>query len=75
MYLEMREINKDLKRCFNQLEEKVSKLEVPHALQGQCEKENQTPRGAIQVPLMAEITHLISEFKSKKVYDNMLTQL
>ena len=70
----MREVNKDLKAHFKQLESKVFKLNTAEVSQKEkaVGKEN---NDSCRENLLTQISVLISEYKQKAVYDNMLTNM
>ena len=63
MFLEMREINKDLKIHFKKLEDKFNLIATE-------EKENKV---VLEHKIKEEIIDLINEYKQKSVYDSMLS--
>ena len=65
MFLEMREINKDLKTHFKKLEDKFNLIATE-------EKENK-PKVVLEHKIKEEIIDLINEYKQKSVYDSMLS--
>lgn len=79
-YLDMREINKDLKRHFKELEVKVTLfLTESQTLNGEridleSNKENQR-KNEQQNLMLADISAMITEYKKKQKYDSVLTNM
>jgi len=76
----MREINKDLKFHFNSLEEKVNAYVREYEIQVEridldSNKENIRSKSDKQNMMLADIQELISEYKKKSKYDNVLTNM
>ena len=76
----MREINKDLKSHFNSLEEKVNAYVREYEIQVEridldSNKENIRSKSDKQNMMLADIQELISEYKKKSKYDNVLTNM
>lgn len=76
----MREINKDLKRHFKELEVKVTLfLTESQTLNGEridleSNKENQR-KNEQQNLMLADISAMITEYKKKQKYDSVLTNM
>ena len=77
----MREINKDLKAHFRLLEEKVTlflkenqTLIVEKVADEEANKENQK-KSDRQNRMLADISTLITDYKKKQNYDNVLTNM
>ena len=76
----MREINKDLKRHFRELEDKVALLIAERqsltADRTDSESNKENHRKSDQQNLMlADISAMITEYKKKQKYDSVLTNM